>query len=92
MMMMTANHGVFLQHMQIENEFGNSKYPNYPTDKQHLEALRDTLLASGIEALLFTSDPPSIGRNYGALPGGTGSASALRRLQFRGSLIRWGSH
>ena len=52
-------------YLQIENEFGNYGYSDHPRDKKHLEFLRDVLISSGIESLLFTSDSPYLTMDWG---------------------------
>jgi len=50
---------------QIENEYGNYGYGDHPRDKQHLKFLKSVIRREGIESLLFTSDTPSLTRDWG---------------------------
>lgn len=50
---------------QIENEFGNFGYSDYPRDKEHLRFIKKVLIDGGIESLLFTSDTPTLTGDWG---------------------------
>lgn len=50
---------------QIENEFGNYGYSDYPRDKNHLKFIKKVLRDGGIESLLFTSDTPELTADWG---------------------------
>ncbi|CAH1154971.1 unnamed protein product [Phaedon cochleariae] len=54
--------------VQVENEYGNTKYGDQPVDVIYLEQLKNVFLQNGIVELLFTSDTPSNGF-YGTIPG-----------------------
>lgn len=55
----------------MENEYGNTKETNKETDKKYLEQIKKLFEANDLVELFFTSDTPSRGKEYGALPGGT---------------------
>ena len=56
--------------VQIENEYGNFGYGNYPRDKPHLKHIRSVLEEGGIEALFFNSDNIPANHDYGHIEGG----------------------
>ncbi|XP_059086331.1 beta-galactosidase-1-like protein 2 isoform X1 [Tigriopus californicus] len=51
--------------VQIENEYGNFGYGDFPRDIEHLRFLKKTLETEGVESLLFTSDSPNLTKDYG---------------------------
>jgi len=55
---------------QIENEYGNIGYEDYPRDIDHLRTLRSFYEREGIESLLFTSDSPALVGDLGAVDDG----------------------
>lgn len=55
---------------QVENEYGNTKEPDQETDKVHLLQIKQLFEEAGLVELYFTSDTPSKGKEYGAIPGG----------------------
>nr|XP_023022377.1 beta-galactosidase-1-like protein 2 [Leptinotarsa decemlineata] len=54
--------------VQIENEYGNTKYGNKPVETAYLEKLKELLMQNGVVELLYTSDTPTNGFS-GTLPG-----------------------
>ena len=56
--------------VQIENEYGNFGYGNYPRDKPHLKHIRSVLEEGGIETLFFNSDNIPVNHDYGHIEGG----------------------
>ncbi|KAK3923547.1 Beta-galactosidase-1-like protein 3 [Frankliniella fusca] len=54
---------------QVENEYGNTKEPGKNTEIAHLQELKKLFEKAGLVELFFTSDTPSKGKQYGAIPG-----------------------
>lgn len=56
--------------MQVENEFGNAGYGDFPRDVKYLKHVSEKLQQGGIVELLVTSDSPASNGDMGSLPGG----------------------
>ncbi len=58
-----------LSSLQVENEYGNIGYEDFPRDKSHLLDIERVYGEEGVESLLFTSDSPYLVDDWGNVDG-----------------------
>ncbi len=58
-----------LPSLQVENEYGNIGYEDFPRDKSHLLDIERVYGEEGVESLLFTSDSPYLVDDWGNVDG-----------------------